>query len=576
MSSDVLLLDQFLNALPYDDQQAESCIAHTNPMLPVPDYMRIMFQHLSGCGDAASLEASLWIMHAASLTKHDLSGNECMRLLFSVMRGMCVCAPELGLNFPHMCNFEADGLSPLFTESVLVDPIEYGDTAETEPHPATLNEIAYELEIVLRGIRKTGGIDCLSVINPLCPKVFKAVHDVCRVVSRLYDVILLSHICHRTPGCCSPMEKMDDTIPTQSFMVFRMLPADLARLNTCRSLPPLQNFEDLLSDLSSDPMQYLGDNPPLTLSIVRLQQVLSSAALNKQSTNEEGLKGTAHSVWDKQRVIVRRAIKDVLVNHWSLAKHQSLGNRQAVADLHSPIFWENLTTCQMSVIKVVTTQALEWMNSTCHREHLSQCLERRSTLTLEQHEWMQIFTKELDGLLCDFVTSMQEGQASPEVHAYMSDMVTPSMWCHSHRFNISDREWLYEQQVSEYLERCRELGRQQWRPEKHIYCLDDKLWEQQFSNWVCNMREFDCQLTDFGPPVLAVVGGDASGPSGIWMMQLLVYNPVAHTTHVVRVPLNLALRLNKPMVQSYFQSQGMEVPKSLKNVARTGMRHLHF
>jgi hypothetical protein len=540
-------------------------------MLPVPDYMRTMFRHMSGCGDAPTVEAALWILHAASVAPQDLSVWECTRLLCSVMRGMCVGAPFCGDAFPHMCCFEHEekgcGGVPKLRNVDMLAMSSSGHRDETDPTPASLYVIAEELEGVLHGVmkslRETGSTDGLQGKNPLCRQLYNSVTHLCAVVSKLYDVILLSHICVSTPGCCRPMPSVPGT-HRQSFMVFRMQPLDLARQNTCESLcltltPHSTDLTAAMSSLTttasspllpgSSSLDASQLDAKLMPSIMHMQRVLSSVALCRRMGRP--ITGAC------------RSVRDILMNHWSLRCHYNLTQDS----LCSVDFCEDLTPLQLATLKKFTTTILELADSD-HRELFAQCLERRVTLTGRECEWMLDMINGLHELLNNFVAAMHTNLqvGNKMAHAYMSYMVTPSLWCYTHRFEVSDRRLTYNTQVNEYLARCQELGKR-WAPQPHLYDVKWDEWADKFSNFVSNMLEFNCQLSDCCPPVLGVVRDNNPPVNGRWLLHLMVYNPTANKTHTVEVPLNVALRLARGKVHAYFQDRGMEVPRSLKNVA---------
>jgi len=545
--------------LPYNSRRPESCITDLNPMLPVSDRMRTLFHHLGGCADAPCLEASMWIMHAAFMADHNLSEWECERLLYSVMRGMAVAAPLCvkedapsgSSSFPHMCCFEYEEKGRHDQPGLRINE---GDVVDDQT--ATLGSIVFDLMSVLNTIRQSD----IDMDNPLCPRVHNAMHQVCMVVSRLYDVILLSHICAHTPGCCKPCSTATpDTQPSQAFMVFRMQPMDVASQNTCTSLcfthqdGPDAALANALVPVSLDD-NCAPSNPTHSLelalmpSILRMQQVLSSIVCSKRLGRS-----------------ARRAVQDVLVNHWSLYLHHLQPDAQPPDPLAAD-FWQPLTKSQWNALQAFTRKALDMAKSPSHRDNLAQCLERRAALTTQQLEWMTDIMHGWEVMLRNFLEAMSVGAVGAYQHAYMSAMVTPSLWCHSHRFSVSDREWVYDQEVAAYMARCIELGRR-WQPLQHIYGISADLWEKEFSNFASNMLDANCQLADCCPPVLGVVGDNNPPLHGTWMLRLRVYNPVAHQTHDVDVPLNVALRLAKPKVYAYFQHvKNMEVPRSLKNV----------
>lgn len=599
--------------LPYNSTRPEGCITDLNPMVPVPDYMRAMFHHLSSCGDAASLEASLWIMHAASLADHALSIWECTRLLRSVMRGMCIAAPNCGKSFPHSCFFENNEESQLdiWEKRSPASPkgggipssqqkgkanVETSDTPkvdlrlQTDCDPATLSTIAFDLESVLRGIRKSGGVNCLSLNNPLCHRVHNAVQQVCCVVSKLYDVILLSHLCHSTPGCCKKMpvepdigsaneggrqdqeswrnEREPGTLTVQSYMVFRMLPVELAIQNTCDSLPFSLNLpqrtgcesghvSNVVNDMNnlnlghgqqiSSPWQQVSPSWQQT-TLLHLQQVLSSAARSK-ICGKRGL-GTA-----------RRAMHDVWVNHWAMYI-----NCEETSKLFAPNFVVDLTQAQLNTIKEATTRLFKILDLPS-LNILAECLERRDVLTDQQLGQILPISKVVNQVIANFQDTMsEESKCGPQTCAYMTDIMMTSTWCYSHRFDVSNRELLYMQEVNECMERCNELGKQ-WQPFKHIYRVDASVWETEFSNWVANMMDFRRPLSECCPPVLTIVNVNEPGFTEAWKVNFEIYNPVANRKHIVTLPLNLALRVAKALVHDYFQKiKKMEVPRTLKNV----------
>lgn len=546
--------------LPFDAARPESCITDINPMLPVPDHMRTMFRNLHECGDAPCVEATLWILHAATLANHDLNVWECERLLCSVMRGMCVGTPFCGAAFPHMCLFEREERATRGKLFETKPKPNVGARAidQTVPNPSYLGTIAEELVGALQGVRTSGGLDGIRSNNPLNRLAHNSVEVACAVVSKLYDVILLSHICASTGRPCTPMAPADNA-PVQSFVVFRMQPLCSAQQNTCESLClSLTSCGDLTHAMRTLTHTDRSPQPDALLmpSIVHMQRVLSSVALQRRM--KRPISGAC------------RSMRDILMNHWSL--YCSLYFRHTDAQsLFADDFCEHLTPPQLTALKKFAAQALELADSN-HQVFFAQCLERRITLTEPQREWMMDIINGLHELLTNFVTTMHSHslklEHEPGPLGYMSYMMTPSLWCYTHRFSVSDRRQFYEEQVSEYMDRCQELGKR-WSPQPHLYDVRSEEWEDKFSNFVSNMLEFTCPLLDCCPPVLDVLGDNNPPVHGRWLLRLSVYNPAANKTHIVDVPLNVALRLARVKVVAYFRGKGMDVPRSLKNVAST-------